>query len=62
VPVSYRPLLIIAALIIGIVPGTAKRGTNSSMEDDKKTGRKDKRRVNYGSYSGGRFHPGDRLR
>lgn len=36
-PVSYRPLLIIAALIIGIVPGTAKRGTNSSMEDDKKT-------------------------
>jgi ketosteroid isomerase-like protein len=34
---SYWPLFFIAGLIIGIVPATAKRGSNSSMGDAKKT-------------------------
>jgi ketosteroid isomerase-like protein len=34
---SYRPLFLIAGLIIGIIPATAKRGANSSKDDDKKT-------------------------
>ena len=33
---SYWPLFFIAGLIIAIVPATAERGSNSSMDDDKK--------------------------
>jgi len=34
---SYWPLLLIAALTVGIIPAAAKRGSNSSKDDDKKT-------------------------
>jgi ketosteroid isomerase-like protein len=33
---SYWPLVLIAGLMIAIVPATAKRGSNSSPDDDKK--------------------------
>jgi hypothetical protein len=33
----YWPLLLIAGLTVGIIPAAAKRGSNSSIDDDKKT-------------------------
>src|ERR1700690_2220923 len=34
---SYWPLLLVAALTVGIIPAAAKRGSNSSKDDDKET-------------------------
>ena len=33
----YWPLVLIAGLTVGIISATAKRGSNSSIDDDKKT-------------------------
>jgi len=34
---SHWPFFLIVGLIIGIIPAAAKRGSNSSTDDDKRT-------------------------